>query len=129
MIGRHKSSGAPLGGRHEHDPPRFGGPAIRRDAHVRLAAPETNAGAKLLRRGFNYSDGVDPQTGQLDAGLAFIAFQKDPRRQFIPIQRRLAQSDALNKHIVHTGSALFACPPGARRGGFLGAALLSAGIG
>jgi deferrochelatase/peroxidase EfeB len=60
-----------------------------------------------------------------DARPFFICFQRDPRRQFIPIQRRLAASDALNRHTLHTASAIFACPPGARRGGFVGEGLLS----
>jgi deferrochelatase/peroxidase EfeB len=122
-MGRHKASGAPLGKRGEHDEPDFD--AMAADAHVRLAAPESNGGATLLRRGFNYSDGVDADTGQLDAGLFFICFQRDPRRQFVPIQRRLDRSDALNRHLVHTGSAVFACPPAARDGGFVGETLLA----
>jgi deferrochelatase/peroxidase EfeB len=44
--------------------------------------------------------------------LFFIAFQKDPRTQFVPIQRRLAENDALNEYVRHTGGALFAVPPG-----------------
>ena len=58
-------------------------------------------------------DGVDPTTGELDAGLFFIAFQRDPHRQFAAIQRRLAAQDKLNEYIRHTSSALFAVPPGA----------------
>jgi deferrochelatase/peroxidase EfeB len=60
---------------------------------------------------------------QLDAGLFFIAFQRDPRRQFVPVQERLGQEDALNEYIRHTGSGLFACPPGTRPGGYVGASL------
>ena len=52
------------------------------DAHIRLAAPEQNNGIKLLRRGYNYTDGQDPDTGKLAAGLFFIAFQRDPQAQF-----------------------------------------------
>ena len=33
-------------------------------------------------------------------------------------------SDALNEYIKHTGSALFACPPGVRPGGYVGETLL-----
>ncbi|MFQ7323767.1 MAG: hypothetical protein ACLRPC_05235 [Streptococcus sp.] len=36
----------------------------------------------------SYSDGIDPKTGQFDAGLLFIAFQKDPDR-FVKIQTNL----------------------------------------
>ena len=87
------------------------------NAHIRLAAPETNGGHKLLRRGYSFTDGIDPQTGLLDAGLFFIAFQKDPRTQFVPIQRKLGSHDALNEYIQHTSSALFAVPPGLRAAG------------
>jgi deferrochelatase/peroxidase EfeB len=131
VIGRHKHTGAPLSGKLEFDTPDFsiqgadGAPAIPVDAHIRLAAPEHNGGHHLLRRGYAYTDGIDPRTGLLDAGLFFIAFQRDPRRQFMAIQRRLGGSDALNEYIQHTGSGLFAVPPGARRGGFVGEALFA----
>jgi len=35
--------------------------------------------------------------------------------QFIKLQQSLA-TDALNEYIQHTGSAVFACPPGLRAG-------------
>jgi hypothetical protein len=60
-----------------------------------------------------------------DGILFFIAFQRSPNRQFIPIQRRLAASDALNRHTLHTSSAIFACPPGVEPGGFLGEELFA----
>jgi deferrochelatase/peroxidase EfeB len=82
-------------------------------AHVRLAHESSNDGARLLRRGYNFVDGTDG-FGRLDAGLFFIAYQRDPRRQFVPIQRSLAQRDALNEYIRHVSSGLFACPPGVR---------------
>src|SRR5512135_157686 len=118
-IGRAKRSGASLGGRAEGDPVDLaargpdGAPVVPADAHVRLAAPETNDGHALLRRGYSFTDGSDG-LGHLDAGLFFLAYQRDPRRQFIPIQRRLARGDALNAYVRHTGSAIFACPPGVR---------------
>jgi deferrochelatase/peroxidase EfeB len=94
------------------------------DAHVRLADPKANGGAALLRRGYSYTDGIDPASGQLDAGLFFISFQRDPE-QFAAVQRRLGTSDALNEYIRHTGSAVFAVPPGAREGGFVGEGLFA----
>jgi len=127
-IGRHKISGAPLGAHSEHDPVDLaasrhdGSPALPPDAHVRLAAAANNRGVRILRRGYNYADGIDPATGQRDAGLIFISFQRNPR-QFIGLQRRLAAHDALAKHIIPTGSAIFACPPGASSGGFVGQSL------
>ena len=47
-------------------------------AHVRLAHPDHNDGARLLRRGYNFVDGSDG-LGRLNAGLFFIAYQRDPR--------------------------------------------------
>jgi deferrochelatase/peroxidase EfeB len=118
VIGRAKYSGAPLTGKAEFDPPDFaardrdGEPVIPLDAHVRLAAHENNDGIRILRRGYSFTDGIIPARGELDAGLFFIAFQQDPRRQFVPLQRRLGTNDALNEYIQHVGSGLFACPPG-----------------
>jgi deferrochelatase/peroxidase EfeB len=117
LIGRIKESGAPLGGRDEFDGVDLAGKTIPADAHIRLAAPASNGGRKILRRGYSFTDGIDPVTGQLDAGLFFLAYQKDPRRQFVPIQARLAANDALNEYIKHTGSALFAVPPGVNAAG------------
>jgi deferrochelatase/peroxidase EfeB len=114
-IGRTKTEGAPLGAVRERDPvdlaARHGGePVIPVDAHVRLANQDAN-GIHILRRGYSFTDGIDPQTGQLDAGLFFLAYQRDPRKQFVPLQQRLA-ADKLNEYIQHVGSALFAIPPG-----------------
>jgi deferrochelatase/peroxidase EfeB len=67
---------------------------------------------KILRRGYSYTDGMFSDSGELDAGLFFIAFQRDPRTQFVPLQRKLSASDALNEYIEHVGSGLYACPPG-----------------
>ncbi|MEU1601743.1 iron uptake transporter deferrochelatase/peroxidase subunit [Micromonospora matsumotoense] len=119
IVGRTKGSGAPLGRRDEFDEPDFaakgddGQPVIAGDSHVRLAHPDQNNGARLLRRGYNYVDGSDG-LGRLDAGLFFMAYQRDPRRQFVPIQTRLARNDAMNEYLRHVSSGLFACPPGVR---------------
>jgi deferrochelatase/peroxidase EfeB len=127
-IGRHKMTGAPLGRGAEHDMVDLrasgaGGPAIPMDAHIRLAAPKTNDGVRILRRGYSFTDGFDPELGQLDAGLFFIAFQRDAHKQFAVVQRRLGP-DALNEYIKHVSSGLFAVPPGAaREGDYLGRAL------
>lgn len=130
IIGRQKGSGAPLGKADEFDEIDFG---IRDDAgeerftpeaHIRLAHPSTNGGAELLRRGYNFVDGSDG-LGRLDAGLFFLAYQRDPRKQFIPIQNSLARSDVLNEYIRHVGSGIFACPPGVRPGTFWGQQLFS----
>ena len=93
------------------------------DAHIRLAAPTENAGRRILRRGYSFTDGMDVRLGQLDAGLFFISYQNDPQT-FVRLQRRLAERDALNEYIKHTGSALFAVPPGVRPGGYVGDTLV-----
>jgi deferrochelatase/peroxidase EfeB len=128
-IGRHKYSGAPLGHSDEFDPlplkaEKDGKPLIPVDAHVRLASAEANDGERILRRGYSFTDGVDERLGELEAGLFFIAFQRDPEKQFVAIQRRLGSSDALNEYIKHVGSAVFAVPPGASPGGYVGETLL-----
>ena len=131
VIGRKKVSGAPLTGAREHDEPeltakdRDGAPVIAVDAHIRLAAPETNNGAKLLRRGYSFTDGADPVTGQLDAGLFFICFNRDSRKQFVPMQQALSTKDRMMEYIRHTGSAHFAVPAGTRLGTFWGEQLFS----
>jgi deferrochelatase/peroxidase EfeB len=128
-IGRDKYAGAPLGGASESDPldleaERNGQPTIPVDAHVRLASASANGGERILRRGYSFTDGVDESLGELEAGLFFICFQRDPERQFVQIQRRLGSKDALNEYIKHVGSAVFAVPPGAPRGGYVGETLL-----
>jgi deferrochelatase/peroxidase EfeB len=128
-IGRRKYSGAPLGKQEESDPldleaTKQGRPLIPVDAHVRLASAPFNEGERILRRGYSFTDGVDERLGELDAGLFFICFQRDPDKQFVAIQRRLGRNDALNEYIRHVSSAVFAIPPGARPGGYVGEPLL-----
>ncbi|MFD3932275.1 iron uptake transporter deferrochelatase/peroxidase subunit [Streptomyces sp. NPDC058614] len=110
IFGRDKGEGAPVGKAKERDEPFL--KAMKPDAHVRLAHPDSNDGATLLRRGYSFTDGTDG-LGRLDAGLFFLAYQRDVRTGFIPVQRNLA-IDPLNEYIQHVGSAVFAIPPGVR---------------
>ncbi|MFF5358663.1 iron uptake transporter deferrochelatase/peroxidase subunit [Streptomyces scabiei] len=110
IFGRDKGEGAPVGKAKERDEPFL--KAMLPDAHVRLAHPDSNHGITLLRRGYSFTDGTDG-LGRLDAGLFFLAYQRDVREGFIPVQRNLAK-DALNEYIQHVGSAIFAVPPGVR---------------
>jgi deferrochelatase/peroxidase EfeB len=121
IIGRDKKEGAPAGRTHEHDPVLLA--RMLPTAHVRLANPGGKGGIRILRRGYSFTDGTDG-LGRLEAGLFFIAFQRDPRNGFIPLQRHLA-TDALNEYIEHVGSAVFAVPPGVRAGGYWGDTLLT----
>jgi deferrochelatase/peroxidase EfeB len=129
-IGRHKISGAPLGAVHETDPVNLaaldlgGQPLIGSTAHIRVAAPSSNHGARILRRGYSFDDGIDP-AGEQDAGLFFICYQNDPATHFVDIQRRLAADDALNTYIRHTASAVFACPGGVAPGEWIGQKLFA----
>jgi deferrochelatase/peroxidase EfeB len=124
-IGRHKLTGAPLGLADERA--RVVTSQLPLESHVRQANPSGRRGGEEapLRRSYSFADGIDPEFGELDAGLFFICFQRDPRKQFVPIQQRLSQHDRLNEYIVHTGSAIFAIPPGVRADGFIGSTLLS----
>nr|WP_157557591.1 iron uptake transporter deferrochelatase/peroxidase subunit [Intrasporangium oryzae] len=130
VIGRDKKEGAPLGAAREFDEPDFarkgpdGSPAIPLNAHVRLAHASQLGGIRILRRGYNFTDGTDG-VGHLDAGLFFIAFMRNPGTQFVPMQRALAKADGLNEYIEHNGSAVFACPPGTQPGEWWGQALFA----
>jgi deferrochelatase/peroxidase EfeB len=130
VIGRTKAEGAPLTGGGEFSQPDFNlagsdqEPIVASDAHVRLVHPSNNAGAKMLRRGYNFVDGSDG-LGRMDAGLFFLAYVRDPRTQFIPIQTKLGLGDRLSEYVQHTGSALFAMPPGIAQGEHIGQALFT----
>jgi deferrochelatase/peroxidase EfeB len=140
-FGRHKASGAPLGGKHEFDTPDFnatdsdGNYIIPENAHARLGAAATNGGAQILRRSYAYNDGANftaerwppwTQGIEFDSGLFFQAYQKDPRTGFIRIFDKMSKFDALNQFTTHVGSAIFACPPGAKKGSYIGAPLFEA---
>ncbi|WIE75018.1 Dyp-type peroxidase [Curtobacterium sp. MCSS17_007] len=127
VFGRTKVEGAPLSGGSEHTTPDFharaphggaGDTAIDPRSHVALAAHENNGGVKILRRGYNYTDGLN-QYGQLDAGLLFAAYTNDPEH-FTRLQRKLGASDRLNEYVSHIGSGVFAVPPAPRKGSYVG---------
>ncbi|MGX3020962.1 iron uptake transporter deferrochelatase/peroxidase subunit [Ursidibacter sp. B-7004-1] len=125
-FGRHRDSGAPLGAKKEFDSVDLektdekGNVVIPEISHLHLAK---KTGLQILRRSFSYASGVDPRTGQFDAGLLFISFQKDPA-QFITIQNSLGNIDKMNEYITHIGSGLFACFAGVKdENDYLGKAL------
>jgi deferrochelatase/peroxidase EfeB len=129
-VGRDREQGAPLSGGTEFTEPDFelqgrDGPLVGLRSHVRLAHPTQNKGVKLLRRGYNFADGSNA-LGRLDAGLFFVAFVRDPAVQYIPMQTRLSAQDGLMEYLQHTGSGLWAVPPGVRRPtGFIGDTLFA----
>ncbi len=129
VVGRTKGSGAPLSGGTEFSVPDFtlpgrGGPLVPVDSHVAVMHPDRHGGARMLRRGYNFVDGADA-LGHLDAGLLFLAYVRDPRSGFIPVQQAMSARDALAEYLKVTGSALFAVPPGARAGEFVGQSLFA----
>jgi deferrochelatase/peroxidase EfeB len=134
-IGRHKESGAPIGGKHEFDTADYnasdkdGNPIIAENAHIRLGAPVNNEGAQILRRPYSYNDGADfvterwppwRQGMEYDAGLLFVCYQNDPRTGFVKVFEKMSKFDALNQFVTHTGGGLFACPGGIAKGEFIG---------
>ncbi len=119
-IGRTRAEGAPLGQARESDPVDLaklkttGEYAVPERSHVAIAHRAAASGATIHRRPYSYAGGVDRATGQLDAGLIFLSYQRSIARQFVPLQRSLAQLDALNEYTRAIGSAAFAVPPASR---------------
>lgn len=137
-TGRRRDDGTPLSGGSEHTPVDLDarGPdgelLVPEDSHVRLVH-----GKPMLRRPYNYDygflasdpvtpapadDGHDHSHGEpgghdmaghdrYDAGLLFVAFVRDVAL-FTDAQTALAGVDQLNQFLTHTGSAIFAIPPG-----------------
>ncbi|WP_428488409.1 Dyp-type peroxidase [Rhodopila sp.] len=140
-VGREKASGAAIGAKKEFAAADLdavdgdGNPMIAENAHIRLASPKTNDGAQILRRGYGYDNGVSmvaerwpPWRHQmeLDAGLLFVCYQRDPRAGFIRIFDRMARFDMMNQFVTPVGGGLFACPGGVAPGRYLGQNLFEA---
>ncbi|MBT0773012.1 Dyp-type peroxidase [Kineosporia sp. J2-2] len=125
---RRLSDGSPVTGGSETDDPDTtavdaqGLPVVAAEAHVVRATARTDA-ERMLRRGFSYDDGPDVD-GNPDCGLLFAAYQADAAKAFVPVQQRLAESDAMNTWVTHVGSAAFVVPPGCAEGEFTGQALV-----
>jgi deferrochelatase/peroxidase EfeB len=60
---------------------------------------------------------------EYDAGLFFVAYQRDPRTGFIKIFDKMSKFDMMNQFVTHVGGGLFACPCGAQPGEFIGQGL------
>ncbi|GAA1696636.1 iron uptake transporter deferrochelatase/peroxidase subunit [Microbacterium sediminicola] len=128
ITGRAKGSGAPLSGGDEFTDPDFaatdaaGATRIDATSHVARAHPVNNAGIRLLRRGYNYVDG-NTAIGRLDAGLFFLSFQNAPDR-FVTVNKAVV-TDLMAEYLTTIGSGVWAIPPGAAEGSYVGADLLA----
>jgi len=49
------------------------------------------------------------------SGLFFMAYQRDPRKQFVPVQTQLARHDAMNEYVRHISSGPLPALPGSVR--------------
>jgi deferrochelatase/peroxidase EfeB len=134
-VGRQKASGAPLGKKHEFDAidlkatDKDGNPIVPENSHVRLASAATNDGAQILRRPYSYNDGMNftaerwppwRQGNEYDAGLFFLAYQRDVRMGFAKIFDRMSKFDMMNQFATHVGGGFFAIPRGAAEGEYIG---------
>ncbi|CAI8809097.1 heme-containing peroxidase/deferrochelatase [Pseudomonas sp. IT-P2] len=131
IIGRVKTTGAPMGASHETEVPDYSkdpeGKLTKLDAHIRLANPRTAASQAnlILRRPFNYSNGVN-KNGQLDMGLLFICYQSDLEKGFITVQTRL-NGEPLEEYLKPVGGGYFFTLPGVTGDkDFIGRSLLAA---
>nr|WP_240931255.1 Dyp-type peroxidase [Rhodococcus sp. B10] len=127
-VGRRLDTGAPLTGEFEHDTAdfaatdKFGVPVISPASHI-ARARHRHDGERFFRRAYNYDD--PPTSGSSsNSGLIFAAYQRDVVGQFLPVQMRLDEHDALNEWTTPVGSAVFAVPAGVDDGGYLGEGML-----
>ncbi|MER7251357.1 Dyp-type peroxidase [Kribbella sp. NPDC000426] len=123
IFGRDRDTGAPLSGRpgervpgqEEHQLPSYyrdaHGNTVPLTAHTRLANPHdgTADDRRMLRRGFNYSAGIEPN-GQLDQGMIFICFNADLDRQFTAVQTLLIDEPLVDYISPFGGGYFFALP-------------------
>jgi deferrochelatase/peroxidase EfeB len=131
MVGRDRVTGAPLGGTHEFEDPRYDldpkGERIPLSAHIRLANPRTPAteNQRILRRPYNYDRGLD-EAGNLDQGLLFVAFNQDIARQFETVQKRLEEEEMAD-YITPVGGGYYFVPRAAAgNGDYVGSGMFSA---
>jgi dye decolorizing peroxidase len=102
VFGRRKHDAVPLSGGDEVDlsaKTPDGEYVIPADAHVRRAHPLTAGAGLMLRRSYNYAE-----------GLLFISYQRE-LKTFVNTMYRMADGDALLRYATTTSSAAFRVPP------------------
>lgn len=102
VFGRRKHDAVPLSGGEEVDlsaKTPDGEYVIPADAHVRRAHPLMAGAGLMLRRSYNYAD-----------GLLFISYQRE-LRTFVNTMYRMVDGDALLRYATTTASAAFRVPP------------------
>lgn len=115
-FGRFKLSGGPLTGGDEFAEVDYeatdeaGNTIIPKESHQYAVAAETNDDRTMLRRSYSYMEGID-RLGNLNAGLAFIAYARDPNANFVDIMEKM-KNTLLLEYMKYEGSAVFLCPPG-----------------
>ena len=128
VIGRHRRSGAPISERDEAAPLDLdaegpdGRPVTDPRSHVAVAHRASGDRA-LYRRSYNLASGI-PQVEDVvvgsgpegSGGLLFLAFCRDPRLQFVPVQQQLAANDLLGTYTRTVGSEVVAVLPGLAEG-------------
>ena len=128
-VGRKLASGAPVTGTVESDLPDYnarnanGLKTIADFAHIRRAS-DSGQGMPIFRRPFSYEDPIS-ETGSMNVGLLWCAYQRDINTQYLPMQRRLEELDLLNRWTLPIGSATFAIPGGVSEGEVIAQALFS----
>lgn len=111
IFGRRKDTSEPLSGGGARADVDLGAKSpdgeyvIPADAHVRRAHPLAAGTGVMLRRSYNYDNGM------ADRGLLFISFQRE-LRTFVNTAYRMADGDALLRFATTTASAAFLILPG-----------------
>jgi len=115
-IGRNLDNGAPLGKANETDAPDFdalnanGLKLIPEFAHIRRASAKT-MDELFFRRPYNYQGEINEFSEQ-EAGMLWAAYAKDLYKQYVPVQKRLAEFDLLNVWTTPIGSSTWLIPGG-----------------
>lgn len=124
-IGRNLHNGAPLTGTNERDPidfeaeNEFGMKVIPEFAHIRRASAKS-MDELFFRRPFNYQVfSSDGGASAGESGLLWTAYAKNLTKQYVPVQKRLAEFDLLNQWTTPVGSAAFAIARGVKPGEIL----------